>query len=133
MFGIIAMMCLFLISCGNEAQNISVWESATYLEDTTFGDGSKTVLVEIEAEDRSVTFTINTDQEKLGDALLEHDLVSGEKGAYGLYIKTVNGITADYNINKTYWAITKDGESMLSGVDSTDISDGEHYELVYTK
>ena len=29
------------------------------------------------------------------DALIEHNLIEGEKGAYGLYVKKVNGITAE--------------------------------------
>ena len=132
-FCLIAMMCLLVSACGNGVEDRDVWESATYLEDTTLGSGAKTVLVEVKAEERSVTFTINTDKEQLGDALLEHNLIAGEEGVYGLYVKSVNGIMADYDINQSYWAITKDGESVLTGVDGIEISDGEHYELVYTK
>ncbi len=130
---LITVMCVSFISCGNKGVDKDIWEDATYTEDMAFGNGSKTILVEVKAEDRAVTFTIKTDKGNLGEALLEHNLVSGENGAYGLYVKTVNGITADYNINQTYWAFTKNGESMLSGVDGAEISDGEHYELVYTK
>lgn len=130
---LITIMCLSFTSCGSNDVDKSVWENAIYTENMVFGDGTKTVLVEVKAEDRSVTFTIKTDKENLGEALLEHNLVSGEKGAYGLYVKSVNGITADYNIDNTYWAFTKNGESMLTGVDGAEISNGEHYELVYTK
>lgn len=130
---LIAVMCLLCVACNNGTDDKSVWDSATYFEDTTFGDGSKKVLVEVIAEEKSVTFTVNTDKGQLGDALLEYDLIAGEEGPYGLYVKKVNGITADYDIDQTYWALTKNGESVLSGVDGTDISDGEHYELVYTK
>ncbi len=130
---LIAMMCLLYAACANKVDDKGLWESATYLEDMTFGNGSKKVLVEVKAEDRSVTFTIYTDKEKLGEALIEHNLISGENGAYGLYVKVVNGITADYSINQSYWAFTKNGESMQSGVDKAEISGGEHYELVYTK
>ena len=69
----------------------------------------------------------------LGDALIEHNLISGENGPYGLYVKVVNGITADYDINQSYWSLSKDGEYLQTGVDVTEISDGEHYELTYTK
>ena len=48
-------------------------------------------------------------------------------------LKKVNGITADYDVNKCYWGINKDGESLMTGVDGAEIKDGEHYELVYTK
>ena len=110
-----------------------VWAKATYLEDTELGKGSKTVQVEVKAEDRSVTFTIHTDKETLGEALIEHKIVEGEDGPYGLYIKTVNGILADYDIDQSYWAVSKNGEASATGIDSIRFLDGEHYELVYTK
>ncbi len=114
----------------NTVDNAGKWEDAIYRKDTEFGDGAKSVKVEVKVEDQSVTLTLHTDKEMLGDALLEHGLIEGEMDTYGLYVKKVNGITADYNIDKTYWALYKNGEYSLTGVDSTLISDGEHYELV---
>ena len=110
-----------------------LWENATYLASTELGDGAKTVKVRVVAGGQSITFTINTDAATLGDALLEHDLIAGEQGAYGLYVKTVNGILADYDVDQTYWAFYKDGEMMMAGVDGAEISDGEHYELIKQK
>ena len=110
-----------------------IWADATYTEDKTFGEGAKTVKVEVKAEDASVTFTIHTDAETLGDALLAHELVEGEAGAYGLYIKKVNGMLADYDVDQTYWLLTKNGEYVMTGADTTVIADGEHYELTRTK
>ena len=107
----------------------SIWDNATYTSDTELGTGSKTVQVEVKAEGKSITFTIHTDKEILGDVLLEHGLIAGEEGAYGLYVKFVNGIEADYDKDKTYWAFYKNGEYMMTGVDMTAFSDGEHYEL----
>lgn len=130
---LITVMCLSFVSCTDKTIDKDIWEDATYTEDTAFGGGTKTIMVEVIAEERSVTFTIKTDKGNLGEALVEHNLIAGENGPYGLYVKTVNGITADYNINQTYWAVTKNGESMLTGVDGTEISDGEHYEFVCTK
>ena len=131
---VIAALTLCLASCTqNPSEQNSLWDSATHKEDVSLGNGSKTVKVEVKAEDKSVTITLNTDKKTLGDALLEHKLVSGEKGAYGLYIKVVNGIEADYSKTNSYWAFCKDGESVLHGVDSEEISNGAHYELVYTK
>ncbi len=131
---LIILSALCLTSCTSEVtKESSLWDNAVYKEDTTLGNGSKTVQVEVKAEDKSVTFTIKTDKEILGDALLEHKLVSGEEGAYGLYIKSVNGIEADYSKTESYWGFTKDGESMPHGVDGEEIKDGAHYELVYTK
>lgn len=127
---LVLLMCL--CAC-NTVDAEGLWENATYRRDMAFGKGEKTVQVEVKVEDQSVTFTLKTDNDILGDALIEHDLIEGEDGAYGLYVKKVNGITADYDVDQSYWALYKDGEYCMSGVDTTKISDGEHYELVYTK
>ena len=122
-----------LASCNKGVDATGLWENATYTKDTELGEGKTTVQVKVKVEEQSVTFTINTDKTTLGDALLEHQLISGEESQYGLYIKVVNGITADYDVDQSYWGFYKNGEYMMTGVDGTDISDGEHYELVYEK
>ena len=123
-----------LASCKNTAtEENGLWANATYLNDTELGKGKTTVQVEVKAEEQSVTFTINTDKTNLGEILLEHELIAGEEGPYGLYVKVVNGITADYDVDQSYWSFCKNGEYMMSGVDSTEIADGEHYEFIYTK
>ena len=128
---VLLIVSITAISCDRETEK-DVWANATYQTDTELGEGSKTVKVEVKAEDRTVTFTIHTDKETLGDALLEHSIISGEEGAYGLYVKFVNGIEADYEKDGTYWGFYKNGEMMLVGVDGATIADGEHYELTYT-
>lgn len=110
-----------------------VWETATYREDTTFGEGAKTVYTVVKYQNFSVTFTVKTDAEMLGDALIAHGLIAGEEGAYGLYVKTVNGILADYDIDQSYWSLEQNGQALFTGIDSTPIVDGATYEIVYTK
>lgn len=122
-----------LVACFDKVDATGVWEDAIYRSDKEFGKGAKTVEVEVKVEEQSVTFTIHTDKEMLGDALLEHGLLEGEEGPYGLYVKKVNGMLADYDVNQHYWSLCKDGEYMMTGVDSTPIADGEHYEIVYAK
>jgi hypothetical protein len=122
-----------LVACFDKVDATGVWENAIYRSDKEFGKGSKTVEVEVKVEEQSVTFTIHTDKEMLGDALMEHGLLEGEDGPYGLYVKKVNGMLADYDVNQHYWSLCKNGEYMMTGVDSTPIADGEHYELVYAK
>ena len=130
---LILTMCISLISCGTGESKEDLWQNATYTEDMEFGDGSEDLTVKVTAEEKSVTFTVHTDKETLGDALLEHSLISGEKGPYGLYVKTVNGIYADYNKTKSYWAVNKDGEYMMTGVDSEKVEEDSIYEFIYTK
>ena len=128
---IILVVCL--ASCGNTVDAEGLWENATYRKDTELGKGATTVQVQVKAGEESITFTIKTDKKTLGDALLEHELITGDESQYGLYIKSVNGIRADYDLDKSYWGFYKNGEYMLTGVDGTEIADGEHYELVYEK
>ena len=127
------LLSLVLVSCSKNPDTEELWKDAIYTQDTEFGSGAVTVFVEVKAAEKSVTFTLKTDKTILGDALMEHSLLSGEAGQFGLYVKSVNGIVADYDINQSYWGFYKDGEYMMTGVDSTEISNGEHYELVYTK
>ena len=128
------LMIVCLVSCANNsADKTGLWENAKYVSDEEFGEGKITVQVEVKAEEQSVTFTVNTDEKYLGDALVGHELIDGEEGQYGLYVKSVNGIVADYDVDQSYWAFYKNGEYMMTGIDTTEIADGEHYELVYTK
>lgn len=131
LLSVILVLCL--VSCVEEVDASGLWENATYRSDKTFGKGETTVQVEVKVQEQSVTFTINTDKTTLGEALLEHGLIAGEQGAYGLYIKVVNGMTADYDVDQSYWSFCKNGEYMMSGVDQTTIADGEHYELVWAR
>lgn len=129
-------LCVFVLAgafaaCSKNADEL--WKDAVYTEDTELGEGAKTVKVTVSAGEDKVVFTIKTDAETLGDALDEHRLVEGEESEFGLYVKKVNGILADYDVDATYWALSKDGKMLMSGVDTTNISDGESYELTKTK
>lgn len=126
------VLVLSFVAC-NKVDATGLWENATYLNDTEFGNGNKTITVEVKVEDQSVVFTIHTDKDTVGAALIEHDLIAGDEGAYGLYVKVVNGMTADYDIDQSYWAFYIDGEMAMTGVDGTDITEGTAYQLVYTK
>ena len=131
---LVTFMCfVLLVSCGQNISTEELWQTAIYTEDAEIGSGEKTLTVKVIAEEKSVALTLHTDKDTLGDALTEHQLISGEQGAYGLYVKTVNGIYADYNTTKSYWSVNKNGEYMTVGVDSAEIQDGEAYEFVYTK
>ena len=127
---ILLLLCTLLaaVSC-TQVEKSGAWESATHLSDKTFGNGAKTVTVEVVAEEQTVTFTIKTDKEFLGDALAEHELITGEEGQYGLYITSVNGMAIAEG-EQAYWALYKDGAYSMTGVDLTPIANGECYELV---
>lgn len=73
-------------------------------------------------------FAFSTDAEFLRQALEEQDLIAGEDSDYGLFVKTVNGVTAD-DAAQEWWCFTKGGEDVLTGVDTTPIADGDHFEI----
>ncbi len=135
---LMAALALGLLACGanktgNDAAKSGLWENATYLTDTELGQGSKNLIVEVKAGDQSVKFTVHTDETTVGDALLTNGLIVGDEGDYGLYIKEVNGIVADYDVDQSYWAFYVDGEYATAGVDSTEIAEESVYKLEYTK
>ena len=126
---VIALIFAFT-SCGNTE---NPWDFAEYKEDTTLGEGATTLTFIVEVLENSVTFTVNTDKKILGDALMELGLINGTFDSYGLYVKVVNGITADYDKNQRYWALYVNDAYASSGVDTTEIKAGEIYKFVYSK
>ena len=104
--------------------------AAVTADGDTLGRGEKSFALTIaDAEGAEITVTVNTDAEFLGDALLACGLIEGEEGPYGLYIKAVNGLWADYDTDGTYWAFYENGELALTGVASAPVQDGGAYAL----
>ena len=129
----LAVMMVFCMTACKEETLDDLWATATYTEDTTLGEGSKTITVEVTANEKTVVFTIKSDADTVGAALLEHNLIAGDEGPYGIYIKTVNGMLADYDVDQTYWSFTIAGETAMTGADQTELVDGTVYGLVRTK
>ncbi len=92
--------------------------------------GWKNLTIQVTHSDASVnTFTIGTAAEFLGDALLAEELIQGEEGQFGMYVRTVDGETAE-EARQQYWVYTKKGEQVNYGVDMCPITDGEQYEFI---
>lgn len=92
------------------------------------GEGSmQFAFTVVDKEGMESKFEIHTDKETVGEALLELELISGDEGEYGLYVKTVNGITADYDKDGVYWAFYVNDEYAQTGVDTTPVTDGASY------
>ena len=87
----------------------------------------------VDLEGNETTKVIETKKWTVGAALLAEGIITGEQGQYGLYIKSVNGITADYDTDGTYWAFYIGDEYAMTGVDATDITDGATYMLKVEK
>ena len=128
---VVALLLLCLLSAGCQAKPAAtgIWVDATYTEDTTLGEGATALTVVVSAEDKEVTFTVNTDQTTVGAALAELNLIQGADGMYTV----VNGMTADYNIDQTYWAFYENDAYAMAGMDDIAITAGVVYKLVRSK
>ena len=141
------LVCLIFVGCQAEPQpeanagtdfeevdNIGIWKDATYTEDTTFdymwdGGNPVTLTLVIAAEDKEITFTICTNKSTVAEALQEHNLIEGADGMYTI----VNGMTADYNVDQTYWAFYENDAYANQGMDTTTIDPAVTYKLVRSK
>lgn len=138
---LIVAMALTSVGCGGKNQDaknessvvaqseVSVEASAAVEgEATVLGEGNiKFSLTVVDQDGNETDFQILTDKETVGEALMDVDLIAGDESEYGLYVKTVNGVTADYDKDKTYWAFYVNGEYANTGVDSTPVEDGAVY------
>lgn len=84
-------------------------------------------FVVVDPDGNEEAFIIATEKTIVGEALLENGLIAGEDGPYGLYVKTVNGITLDYDTDGMYWSFYVNGEYALKGVDQTEIDPAATY------
>ena len=117
---LIMTMAVSVIACGKK-EEVST-ETTVYEDGAVIGEGSKSfefTVVNMAGEE--ATFEVKTDKDTVGAALLENNMIAGEDGDYGLYVKTVNGETVDYDKDGKYWAFYINGEYGMTGVDSTDI------------
>lgn len=95
---------------------------------TVLGEGSSSFSFSVTDQDgNSTQFEIHTDKTTVGEALLELNLIAGDNSEYGLYVKTVNNITVDYDKDGKYWAFYINEEYATTGVDSTPITEDANY------
>jgi len=58
---------------------------------------------------------------------------SGDESQYGLMVMEVNGVTVDYNKDKSYWSFYVNNEYCMNGIDTQPVNDGDAFQIVYTK
>ena len=96
-------------------------------------EGAKSITVTVVHSDGSgKDFAYNTNAEYLGEVLLAEGLVEGEESTYGLVINAVDGETASWEENQSYWALFIGEEYATTGADGIVLEDGGLYKLVYT-
>ena len=126
---LVMVMTFSFISCGSK-EEIKDDTNTDYEYEEVFEKGPVHFMFGVvDTEGNEKYFYIGTEKETVGEALLELGLIEGEDSEYGLYVKTVNGVTLDYDKDGKYWAFYIDEEYASTGVDSTEIVDGTLYEF----
>ncbi len=127
---LIAAMALLATGCNDNKDT-----SGSSTPDTTVSETQSNVLGEgatkftftiTDAEGKETSYQINTDKKTVAEALVELDLIAGEESEYGLYVKTVNGITLS-DKDRMFWALYMNGKQLQTGVSSTKITAGATY------
>ena len=132
---IAVLMLVGFAACGSnetpsDAGAVKTNTDAVVSDDSTVevGEGAtKFDFVVVSLDGTEKKFLVSTDKTTVGEALIDANLIAGEESAYGLYVKTVDGTTLDYDKDGKYWAFYIDGEYAMTGVDATDIEAGRVY------
>lgn len=98
-------------------------------------EGGKSITIEVvNQEGQSTEYPLKTDAEYLRQAMEEAEGLefSGTESEYGMMVDTVNGETADYNVDKSYWSFYVNGEYCNYGIDTQPVADGDAFSIVYT-
>ncbi len=127
---LVAAMAVFTVGCGdNEKQSVSLTDSAVS-DAETIGEGKTAFEFSVVHKDGSQkVYNVKTDKKIVGEALAENGIIDGEQGDYGIYVKTVDGEKLDYEDDGYYWSFYVNDEYAMSGVDTTEIKDGENYQF----
>lgn len=131
---LIAVTALTIAGCsdktkGSEMEPPTV-SQADSVEVTLLGEGEKSFFFTVtDSEGKETSFKIKTDKATVGEALFEEGLIAGDESKYGLLVKTVCGITLDYDKDQKFWAFYENGVKVSAGVDSTEIKEGATYSL----
>lgn len=98
-------------------------------------EGSKNITIEVvNSKEESKVYELKTDAEYLLEAMEEAEglVFEGEEGEFGMSIMTVNGETADFNVDASYWSFYVNDEYCNYGVSEQPVEDGDAFAIVYT-
>ena len=127
---LIAALALSTVGCSKNDKTEPVASAETSGGTVSMGEGETSFLFNVvDPDGKESSFEIHTDEKTVGAALLSLGLIAGEDSEYGLYVKTVNGVTLDYDTDGAYWAFYINGEYAMTGVDATSIEAGASYTL----
>ena len=95
--------------------------------------GSKDITINvINSAGETSSYEVATDAEYLQGAMDDAEGLTYETDSTDMVI-TVNGETADYNVDQAYWAFYINGEYCNYGITQQPVTDGDVFSIEYTK
>ncbi len=93
-------------------------------------EGGKSITVQVESQRDNYSFnqTYSTNEQYLGDFLDKEGLIGFDTSEYGRFITSVQGYEAKSD-EQSWWCVSVNGESAMTGVDEIAITDGDTYLL----
>ncbi|MCI9072004.1 MAG: DUF4430 domain-containing protein [Lachnospiraceae bacterium] len=98
--------------------------------------GAKSITIEVvDNHGDSTMYDLQTDAEYLRQAMEEAQGLefSGSESEYGMMVDTVNGVTADWNVDQSYWGFFVNGEYCNYGIETQPVTDGDAFQIIYSK
>lgn len=134
---LIAAMVLTFVSCDKKTSDEAVTSDASVDSEvalTAVGEGEKSFEFFVKFADGTIQrYTVNTDADTVGEALVDAGLITGSEGPYGLMVEAVCGVKLDYNTDKMYWSFNINGKYAMTGVDGTEINEDSTYSFEATE
>ncbi len=132
---LIALIALFgtlhITSKSGDENNTDKAPSQSQNNDAQKEQGINITVKLVLADKTETVFKIKTEATTLADALLEKKLISKEEYDAGFY-STINGVRADYNLDKTWWCFYINGQEALTGANEITLNEGDSFEIVQT-
>ena len=124
---LIAAMALVTTGCSGNTEPTET-PDLSQLPVTVIGEGETVFyFIAVDLEGKMTKYEVHTNETTVGAALLGVELIAGDPGPYGLYVKTVNGVTLDWDTHGKYWSLLIEGEYSMNGVDTVEIVPGTTY------
>lgn len=140
---LLLVLCIAVLAAAIVIREINSGKNDPVIADTgitSLGEGETAfVLSVVDGEQQEQLFEIHTDETMLGAALQKLNLLEGDEGPYGLYVTAVNGVTARYEEDGSWWCLytceADTGEYVMAvtGVDTTELTEGCMYRLKVEK
>ena len=133
---VLALAMIFAFAaCAKEAPKADVPanESKDYSFSFTIVNDNGKFAVKDKDQTKATDIDYALDGHTVGEVLAAAGVIAGDTSEYGLYVKTVSGITLDYDADGYWWQFNIGEDMAQTAVDQTPIKDGEVYTFIAAK